>query len=89
MSIGEYRALRTDERSEVDGRPGTPAHVLNEGTRRWGHQLVFDQEELSSRLIVAGVVDVARNAWRESEHADLRGLENRPFHGDLIVEATR
>lgn len=67
--------------------PATPCALLNEGMRLWGHQFVYDEEELVLLLREAGYGDIKRVGWGESEHAELRGLETRPFHGDLIFEA--
>lgn len=73
--------------------PKTPAQMLNEGMRLWGHQFLYDGEELAELFIEAGFdleQDLGeRVEWRQSNHEALRGLEVRPDHGDLIVEITK
>ncbi|WP_162254781.1 methyltransferase domain-containing protein [Phycicoccus sp. Root563] len=85
----EYQAGRLDEWSDQGWNPGTPAQMLNEGMRKWGHQFVYDEPELTEAVLQAGFREVRRVDWRESEHHDLRDLEQRSFHGDLIMEAVR
>ena len=53
----------------------------------WGHQYLYDFDELARRLRAAGFSTIRRCVIGESEHADLRLLETRP-ESDLIVEAT-
>jgi len=69
--------------------PETPCRMMNEGMRSWGHQFMYDAEELSGILAQAGFGEVRFARWRESAIPDLVGLEDRPFHGELIVEASR
>ena len=87
--VAQYRLRRTTEWSDVGWTPASPCALLNEGLRSWGHQYVYDAEELSGVLSEAGFTRFTRPGWRESEHPALRGLETRPFHDDLILEATR
>jgi predicted SAM-dependent methyltransferase len=69
--------------------PATPCRLVNEGLRLWGHQFVYDAEELVSLLRESGFADVRFVRWRESIIKELAGRETRPFHGELIVEATK
>ena len=87
--VAQYRLRRTTEWSDVGWTPSSPCALLNEGLRSWGHQYVYDADELSGLLSEAGFTRIKRAGWRESDHAFLRGLETRPFHDDLILEATR
>ena len=87
--VAQYRLRRTTEWSDVGWTPASPCALLNEGLRSWGHQYVYDADELSGLLSEAGFTRIRRAGWRESDHAFLRGLETRPFHDDLILEATR
>lgn len=87
--ITEYQARRVDEWLDVEWAPETPCQMLNEGVRLWGHEFIYDFDELALQLRRVGFRDVRRVSWRESEHDDLRGLEARPFHGELIVEAVK
>ena len=87
--VEHYRAGRLDTWQDVGWQPETSCRLLNEGMHSWGHQFVFDQPELERALSAAGFSSVARVSWRQSDHAPLAGLECRPFHGELIYEATK
>lgn len=87
--VDEYLAGRTSEWEDMAWFPATPCDVLNEGMRLWGHRYIWDESRLRGALEAVGFRLVERVAWRDSRHEPLRGLESRPFHGDLIVEATR
>lgn len=86
--VAEYLAGRLDEWRNVEWLPATPCRLLNEGMRSWGHQFVYDEPELRLLLAEAGFADVERVAWRESGRPALRALECRPFHDEIIVEAS-
>jgi predicted SAM-dependent methyltransferase len=85
----QYLSGNLDEWIEAHWRPETPARLLNEALRSWGHQFVYDEAELFNALRVVGFALVRRVLWRQSDHPALRNLETRPFHRDLIVEATK
>lgn len=87
--VDEYLARRISEWEDVDWRPATPCRLVNEGLRLWGHQFVYDDDELTLLLHEAGFRHVDAVAWGESRHPELRGLECRPFHGEIIVEAVK
>lgn len=86
--VEEYLAGRTGEWAADGWAPRSPCALLNEGLRLWGHRFVWDEPELVGVLGQAGFSRIIRVGWRESRHPELRGLECRPFHGDLILEAT-
>lgn len=85
----EYLLGRTREWADVQWNPATPCQMVNEGMREWGHQFVYDRHELTEQLLAAGFSSVERAGWRVSVHPELSGLECRPFHDEVIVEATR
>jgi len=87
--VQEYLAGRVGEWRDVDWSPATPCAMINEGLRLWGHQFVYDEAELVSALKAAGFSNVGRMPWHESGHVELRDLETRPYHRDLILEATK
>lgn len=89
MVINQYLAGRLCEWIDVGWEPSTPCQMVNEGMRLWGHQFVYDAAELTRILEEIGFHEVARVPWRESKHQDLAGLECRPFHGEIIVEAVK
>jgi len=63
------------------------AHMLNFALREWGHQYVYDHDDLVQRLGDVGFVDIEGQAWGESRHADLQNRETRP-DSLLIVECS-
>jgi predicted SAM-dependent methyltransferase len=87
--IASYQTGRVDEWKDVDWEPATPCQLLNEGLHSWGHQFVFDAVELRSLLQRTGFVEARRMKWGQSSCPDLAGLESRPDHEDLIIEAVR
>lgn len=70
--------------------PKTPARFVNEAMREWGHQFVYDSEELVDVLKEAGFpVPFLSEEHGRSDHEALDGLEVRPNTQELIVEATK
>lgn len=85
--VREYESGRLDEWADMQWRPASSCRLLNESMRLWGHVFLYDEAELRQMLGEAGFRSVDRVAYRDSRHAPLVGLETRPFHQDLIVEA--
>jgi predicted SAM-dependent methyltransferase len=52
------------------------AQMLNTYMRAWGHQYVYDEEDLTAKLLEAGFSEVRRVEPGESEHVALRALES-------------
>lgn len=69
--------------------PDSPCNLMNEGMRSWGHTYLYDFDELVRVLAEAGFSVARRSAWGESVYPDLKGLETRPYHKDLIVEVVK
>ncbi|MBS7808222.1 methyltransferase domain-containing protein [Variovorax sp. PCZ-1] len=70
-------------------QPASRCLMLNEGMRAWGHHFLYDAEELTRVLGEAGFKSVSFQDYRASEDEVLVGLETRPFHNELIVEARK
>jgi predicted SAM-dependent methyltransferase len=85
--VDEYLSGRLTEWTNVAWIPATSCRLLNEGLRLWGHQFVYDRDELDLLFGEAGFARVEACSWRRSAHAELSGLECRPFHDEVIVEA--
>jgi predicted SAM-dependent methyltransferase len=85
--VSEYECGRLDEWADMHWHPASPCRLLNESMRLWGHVFLYDEAELRGLLNEAGFRSIERVAYRHSRHAALAGLETRPFHQDLIVEA--
>ena len=69
--------------------PATPCQLLNEGVRYWGHQFIYDEEELTDTLRSVGFGNVYRAEYNKSKYIELNGIESRPNNPDLIVEAVK
>lgn len=66
----------------------TKAELLNINMRAWGHQWLYDWEELERRLREAGFKEIKECKQGESDIADLVDLETRG-QSTLIAEATK
>jgi predicted SAM-dependent methyltransferase len=64
----------------------TRAQMINIGFRWWGHQYLYDREEMARLLREAGFTNISFVAHGVSDYPDLYGLETRP-DSTLIVEA--
>lgn len=62
----------------------SPAILLNEFVRDWGHQFIYDREVLRQSMELAGFAEVVSCKVKESSHAPLHGLER---HGNAISDA--
>ncbi len=85
--VRKYLEGDVREWTDMGWSPQTPCDLLNEGMRNWGHLYVYDEAKLSAELTSTGFASVRRCRWGDSAHEPLRGLETRPDHGDLILEA--
>lgn len=84
--VASYISNDTEQWGDL-WRPTTSCTLMNEGMRFWGHQFVYDADELVKILIEAGYQDISFQEYRKSLDEVLCGLETRPFHNDLIIEA--
>ncbi|MCC9608444.1 methyltransferase domain-containing protein [Blastopirellula sp. JC732] len=66
----------------------TKAEMLNVAFRNWGHQWLYDEEELRRRLLEGGFQDIAFFPAGDSGHEELRGRESRQ-ESLLVCEATK
>jgi predicted SAM-dependent methyltransferase len=66
----------------------TRAECINIGFREWGHQWLYDGEELQRRLREAGFTQIENATWGESKHDEFRNRETR-LETLLICEATK
>lgn len=85
--VSQYDGGKLDEWNDVGWMPETSCRLLNEGMRLWGHQFLYDLPELFRALREAGFSDCYQVRHRESAFSELIGLECRPWHQELIVEA--
>jgi predicted SAM-dependent methyltransferase len=66
----------------------TNAEMINIAFRWWGHQHLYNREELERALIGAGFKEIRFEGHGKSRHPDLRGLEMRS-DSKLIAEAVK
>lgn len=69
--------------------PPTKAHMINQGMRNWGHEFIYDGDEIARFLIECGFQKIVFENWRESQHEALKGIEHRNYHYEIMVEATK
>jgi predicted SAM-dependent methyltransferase len=86
--IAQYIGGQLDEWKDVGWQPDTSCSMLNEGMRLWDHRFVYDLDELHRALGQAGFGTAIQVPHRRSAVAELANLECRPYHRELIVEAT-
>ena len=67
--------------------PPTRAHMINEGMRNWGHQFIYDADELARFLLECGYKKIVFEDWRQSQFDELDKIEHRDYHNELTVEA--
>lgn len=66
----------------------TRAELMNINFREWGHQYLYNKEELKRRLREAGFDKIKKAKWGKSEHPDSKNLETRK-ESRLILEAVK
>jgi len=87
--VDEYLKGKVTEWLDVGWSPSTTCQMLNEGLRLWGHQFVYDLTEMKILLQEAGFESISVAPWKQSLYAELNGLESRPFHDEIIIEAIK
>lgn len=61
--------------------------MLNSFMREWGHEYIYDEEDLTAKLLEGGFARVDRREPGESPHATLRGLERHGPEWENAAEA--
>jgi predicted SAM-dependent methyltransferase len=87
--MNQYTANDPKRWQHDDFVPDTKCQMLNRAVRDWGHQFIYDFDELKLLFEEAGFNYIKRVKRHESDHAELECLETRPPLEDLIVEAVR
>lgn len=70
--------------SKVGWLPRTKAQMVNEAMHEWGHQFLYDEQELVGAMLEAGFRAITRV---KKDTGFLMNLECRPDCNDLIIEA--
>ncbi len=84
-----YLEKKLTEWEDVGFVPQTPCVLLNDSLHLWGHQFVYDEDELKQLLHSVGFKNIRIMPWHNSEIDEFVGLECRPYHDDLIFEADK
>ena len=85
-AVQAYLDDKLSEWANVGWVPSTACQLLNEAMRLWGHQFLYDADELRRVFREAGFSYCRRVSWRTSTFVELSGLESRPYHHDLLFE---
>lgn len=85
--ITQYLSGKLDEWENVGWVSKSACQLINEGMRWWGHQFLYDEEELKAALLEAGFLKIDKVQHHHSTHTALLNLECRPWHHELIMEA--
>lgn len=72
ISLAEYTKWMDEITPHVHT---TSCQVFNSFMHEWGHQYVYDEQDLTGRLFDAGFDSVVRRDPGESDHPLLRGIE--------------
>lgn len=66
----------------------TKGQMINVEFRYWGHEYLYNEEDLRNQLIRAGFRKIIRCDWNNSVYAELNNLETRK-DSKLIMEAEK
>ncbi|MEO8114129.1 MAG: methyltransferase domain-containing protein [Phenylobacterium sp.] len=67
-------------------QPRTPAAVVNAMFRQWGHQFIYDEMVLADAMRAAGFGSVVKHPLGESDHPELKNLENTGRYPDGLLD---
>jgi len=68
----------------------TRGELLDISMRGWGHQYMYNEEDLTLLLKSVGFRSIVRKQHRDSDHAIFQGIETRPAQqSSLILEACK
>ncbi len=87
--INAYHRKDITEWNDVGWNPTTPCQMINEGMRLWEHKFLYNRDELTGLLKICGFSKIDYVHWQESKHPELNHIECRPYHHELIIEATK
>ena len=68
---------------------GTRCGMVNGSMRLWGHQFVYDFEELVALHRLCGFTDVYKEQHKVSKYPELNNIETRHFTGEMTIEAIK
>jgi predicted SAM-dependent methyltransferase len=85
----KYLEGKIDEWNDVKWYPLTKCAMLNQGMKLWGHQYLYDFEELTFILNSVSFYKIERVLRGKSKYQELNMLESRPYHNEIIVEVTK
>lgn len=68
--------------------PKSKCDMLNDAFHEWGHQYMYNRDELIKVLSESGFRDFSFPDWKQSTHKELSDMDTRP-RSDLRVEAVK
>lgn len=87
--VNNYIANKVKAYEAVGWFPHNKCQMMNDGMRLWGHQYMFDYDDLKELCLEVGFTKVSSVVYKRSKHIDLCNLECRPNLGELIVEVSK
>lgn len=87
--ITKYKEKDLTEWNDERWFPMSACQMMNEGMTDWGHKFLYDYEELYSVLELVGFSKITLEKYKESKNPELRDLESRFYHKELIAEAVK
>lgn len=82
--VRDYLACKLDRIDRSVWAPETPARMVNEAMRLWGHQFLYDAAELRVGLLNAGFTHVIQTDYHDSTVAEFEKIDQRPDCGEAI-----
>lgn len=70
-------------------KPANRCQMINEGFRLWGHQFMYNIDDLKELLLSCGFKDIKIVQFKQSDHEDFKNIDIRTSEFDLRVEATK
>jgi predicted SAM-dependent methyltransferase len=83
--VRDYLEKKLDRIDRAVWAPATPAQMLNEAMRSWGHQFLYDRYELAAAMSAAGFASILEEQHRRSSVPHLSGIEQRPDCNETII----
>jgi predicted SAM-dependent methyltransferase len=70
-------------------QPKTKCDMMNEGMREWGHQYMYNIDELLNVHSLVGFYSATIVPHRESTHSELHNVEVRGWTSEICIEAKK
>jgi predicted SAM-dependent methyltransferase len=88
--VDRYKDNNFPSYADVGIKTKSRCMIINKTFRDWGHQFIYDAEILKEQLINAGFNKIIQIFDKNIIHnEEFKGLLSRPYHHELIFEATK